>query len=178
MCYLLNHTCCLNRRATQKGDKSLLQMQTNTNANLFAEVLLKLTPTHTPLPLKGSGEKETERKKPKNQKRIQDRSLRCMADKEIKSTHPGLQFLEIQGSVLSPSFMPGQSNGGTEHLLSQKSLQQRNCQQSYPLCQLPHAYQESKAIFCILAENLSSSCRSRHCVPCDETMHQAGSVPC
>ena len=115
VCYLLNHTCCPNTRATQKQHKKGIKVF-HTKTYLFSEVLLKLTLTHLPLLLKGSGEKETERKQKRKRKGCKT-CLRCIAGKEIKSTHSGLRLLEIQGSVLSPSFMPGQSDGGTEHLL-------------------------------------------------------------
>lgn len=67
MCYLLNHTCCPNTRATQKGDKSLPYKYKPTC--LLKSCKLKLRLTHTPLPLKRSGEKETERGK--NQKEME-----------------------------------------------------------------------------------------------------------
>lgn len=116
MCYLLNHTSCPNTKTTEKGDKSLPY---KCKPTCFWSPPRAYTNTHTTF-VKGIRWKrkwKKEKEKKKTLKRVQDRALRCIAGKEIKSTHPGLPFLEIHRSVLSASFMPGQSDGSTEHLL-------------------------------------------------------------
>lgn len=70
--------------------------------------------------------------------------------------------------------MPGQFNGGHRApALAEKSPAGR----ALPLPTAPHAHQESKAMACMGAEKPGLSHRCHHCVPCYETVHQAGAAP-
>lgn len=134
MYYLLNHTCCPNTRATQKQVKVF-----HTNASLcaFWSPAKAYTNTHTPS-VKRIRRKRNWKKKKKKWKRIQDRTLRCIAGKEIKSIHQGLWFLEIQGSVLSASFMPGQSDGGAQSTCFSRKVSKVIASKATPLPTATH----------------------------------------
>lgn len=108
---------------------------------------------------------------------MQDRTLRCIACKETKSIHPGLQCLETQGSVLGPKLHAwAVQRGHRAPALADKSPVKK-LPAKLSLRQLPHAHQESKVMACISAEKLGPSHRCHHFIPCYKTVHQAGVAP-